>query len=240
MKNLIVSEPYKLNLDKKIAQFNNILNRYYLVITRIMEVNKTVFNVNKTETHKTSIILENIVKMISSRMYVDKGKLVPMLDPGTVINPKNDKGENTYVFKSSNGSDFAIKIIYQTLTTIGKQSPINEFIKDYPDHQKIFVVKSYSAKIYTHVTKNRSQIFKVDDLLENILDYSEQPKFELLTPEEMNLVRSEYNVNDYTLDKMGHNDPIARYFGLKKGDVIKIIRPSETSGIAIAYRVVFS
>ena len=32
-------------------------------------------------------------------------------------------------------------------------------------------------------------------------------------------------------------DPMARYYNLKRGDMIKIIRPCPTSGVSIAYRI---
>ncbi|KAL8546515.1 hypothetical protein ACS0TY_006308 [Phlomoides rotata] len=48
------------------------------------------------------------------------------------------------------------------------------------------------------------------------------PKYEILTSEEKDQLLNKYNIQDNQLPRMQGNDAIARYYGLEKGQVIRV------------------
>ena len=81
--------------------------------------------------------------------------------------------------------------------------------------------------------------FKEEDLLVNITRHELVPKHILLSEEEKLVLLDRYRLKETQLPRMQAQDPVAKYFGLKKGQVVKIIRKSETAGRYASYRWVY-
>ncbi|XP_010247052.1 PREDICTED: DNA-directed RNA polymerases IV and V subunit 5B-like [Nelumbo nucifera] len=82
------------------------------------------------------------------------------------------------------------------------------------------------------------EFFQITDLLINITKHVLKPKHEILTPEEKEKILNKYSLEDKQMPRMLQSDAIARYYGLEKGQVVKVIYSGEITGSHVTYRCV--
>jgi DNA-directed RNA polymerase subunit H len=72
----------------------------------------------------------------------------------------------------------------------------------------------------------------------NILDHVLVPPHRVLSKDEVNVVKSKYNIMDDTqFPDISRFDPVAQVIGIRPGQVCEIIRPSKTAINSYYYRI---
>ncbi|KAG7662790.1 RPB5 [[Candida] subhashii] len=92
-------------------------------------------------------------------------------------------------------------------------------------------------KLIPTVSPASIETFQEGDLIVNITHHELVPKHIKLSRDEKKELLERYRLKESQLPRIQREDPVARYLGLKRGEVVKIIRRSETSGRYASYRI---
>ena len=125
------------------------------------------------------------------------------------------------------------------------QEQINDYIKKLNDKNIFHCILVIKGKITPSAEKSLRElestltieVFHEKELFVNITKHVYVPKHEILTNDEKKDLLKKYKVKDFQLPKILKGDAISRYLGLKRGQVVKITRKSETAGKYITYRL---
>ncbi|KAK7044138.1 DNA-directed RNA polymerases II 24 kDa polypeptide (RNA polymerase II subunit 5) [Paramarasmius palmivorus] len=144
-----------------------------------------------------------------------------------------DSSDQIFVFFSDEKS-VGVKTMRKMLEIL-EQKSIQRGIIVFPGN----MTPSARKVIVAMANQYRLEEFSESDLLVNITHHTLVPRHEVLSPEEKKVLLAKYRLKDTQLPRIQLADPVARYYGLRRGQVVKITRPSETSGRYASYRICF-
>jgi DNA-directed RNA polymerase subunit H (RpoH/RPB5) len=143
------------------------------------------------------------------------------------------------IYFSEFTQSFGYKFISTFLTTIKKEVSIENFLNKNSDAHKFIIINKLSDRAVKQILEYQStEVFTMSELLIVIIDHHIVPLHILLNEDEKSKYFSEFNHHPRDMKKILVNDPVAKFYGAKVGDLFKIIRPSITSGKEIDFRMV--
>lgn len=225
------------------------------------------FAIEKTPEEQRFEIVTNIVKMLIERRVMNGTILSEMIKtfkqmPINIMKTDSERDTNARKiaskiisnFKDDNTCVFAVdnppendsknyKIIFmldQKITNVTKSSIIGDYLFKNQSEHKIIVVGEIAHRPKQIILSNYPlvEVFTRDELMINLIDHIYQPIFSLLSNEENKKMLDEYMLKKKELPWIFVTDPISRYYKATIGQIFKIYRASETSGISVYYRVV--
>jgi len=197
---------------------------------------------------------------LSRIFYLRKTLIAMMIDRGYLItntiqnqtfeqfkdDPDAKKRETLtmYLQKKDDPNEF-IFIFFPDEAKVGVKTIKNycEKMKDQGVQRALIVVQqaltSFARQALMEMApKYKLEQFTETELLVNITEHQLVPKHNKLTPDERKQLLQRYKLTPAQLPRMQVSDPVARYFGLERGEVVKIVRASETAGRYVTYRLV--
>ena len=201
---------------------------------------------NKEELSKLFKVFKTLNKMLEDRGY-EKLNKEPLNKEDWLDKIKKDKSMNG-IFTKLDKKDPTrrIRIYYHYIPSPKLNS---EMIKNFLDLMRATHVNSgiiiISGKISQQAKQKieeincelKIEVFTLNELVVNITEYELVPKHILLSQEDKQKLLERYKIKESQLPKILVTDPVAKYLGLQRGDVVKIIRVSETAGRYITYRI---
>jgi DNA-directed RNA polymerase subunit H (RpoH/RPB5) len=213
----------------------------------------------RKNTHEISeTVITNLVKMLMYRKWLDEKTDIKILVDELF---KNRKEEKIYNIKLSqnllenesyepfedkkdkkawgefNGKN--IVVLMTNLKITGKSQNLNDFISKYSNFHKIIIVDSITDKMRQTMTSSKFiEVFTENELMINITEHVCCPEFTVLKNDELVELLQSYNAKRKDLLKQLDTDPMSKYLFLRRGQAVRVIRNSETTGQSIAYRII--
>jgi len=129
-----------------------------------------------------------------------------------------------------------VEDIFNLETILSKNDELLIIVKDdINDSIKSTLIQIWNEhKIYV-------SIISIKRLQFNILNHTLVPKHYVLTDDEKNAIKQEYNItNDSKFPEISRFDPVATTIGLKPEQLCEIIRPSKTAITSKYYRLCYN
>lgn len=128
-----------------------------------------------------------------------------------------------------------IEDIFNVEEILGKDDTLIIIIKEKPNDTLINLVK--------HIWENDGVfiiVYDINNLLFNPLKHILVPPHRILSQEEVDVIKEQYNIRENSeFNEISRFDPAAKAIGIRPGEVCEIIRSSKTALKSVNYRLCY-
>lgn len=203
--------------------------------------------IKKSETEIFNNVKTNIIKIFVNRNFINPENEQERVDK--IIKDEND--DNEYIVKLDNDENYNtkipnkkiyIKFIFDKINSLNKSSPIVQFIESVNDQYKFIVVTEIQTRTKTTIDRDMEsdliEIYNFKHLKENKIDNANVSKYEILSEKEKIEAFNAYRIKKANMTIISSCDMMAKYYKLKEGQVVRLIKPSVATCETPYYRLV--
>ena len=157
---------------------------------------------------------------------------------------EDDTYESVVAFNTTTEHRVLVYFVYDNKVSVKRMKSIKDVIDEGDNYTCLILVYKSAitafAKqfIVTDMKDLNVQIFSESELSFNITKHELVPKHEILSAEERNKTLRKYRTTLKHFPMILSSDPVARYYGVLPGTMMRITRKSPTAGVYTLYRVV--
>ena len=182
-----------------------------------------------TASKRQQQVLENIARMLERR------EICPAKTALEAFSQSFDELQGTATW-----NNIRVKIIQDSVKNLNKTPGLLSFVQQTTGDGRCFVVVNniFCQPFKALMALGNVEVFWTFELVKDLYSNVLIPKHRVLSASEKEQVMREYQVRTKEVPRIDKTEFVSRYLGLKVGDWVEIERPSLTSGISVAYRVV--
>ena len=191
-------------------------------------------------------IRRTLLKMLKKRSYVVDAAQLAMTPRGFVgqFGDQPKRNDLTILAEHETDAEDQLFVFLPDDDKVGAKTikQYCEMMKEASVSHAILVVKQGVTPFAKTALQEMASTYLIEhfrdaELLVDVTEHRLVPAHALLSPEDRQALLDRYKLRAEQLPRIQRTDPVARYYGLKVGDVVKIVRPSETAGRYVTYRV---
>ena len=191
-------------------------------------------------------IRRTLLKMLKKRSYVVDAAQLAMTPRGFVdqFGDQPKRNDLTILAEHETDAEDQLFVFLPDDDKVGVKTikQYCEMMKEASVSHAILVVKQGVTPFAKTALQEMASTYLIEhfrdaELLVDVTEHRLVPAHALLSPEDRQALLARYKLRAEQLPRIQRTDPVARYYGLKVGDVVKIVRPSETAGRYVTYRV---